>query len=53
MPGHARRTDFPLALGALDEFVPLGILQPAHVVDRMVEVDVHVIRAQPPQAALQ
>jgi hypothetical protein len=53
VPGHARCTDFPLALGALGEFVPLGILQPAHVVDRMVEVDVHVIRAQPPQASLQ
>src|SRR5262245_36509740 len=53
MSGHARGTDFPLALGTLGKFVPLRILQPAHVVDRMVEVDIHVIRAQSLQASLQ
>ena len=51
--GHAREADLALFLRLLHEGVPLGILEPADVVDRMREVHVHVVGLKPLQARFQ
>src|SRR4029077_1540264 len=45
--------DLALLPGARRELVPLGILQPRHVVDRVVEIDVNVVGAEPPETAFE
>jgi len=51
--GNSRIADFSLPLGLLGEFVPLGVFQPTHVVDGVVEVDIHIVRPQTAEAPLQ
>ncbi len=51
--GHAGKADLALPLGLRGKLVPFGILHPLHVVHRVIEVDVDVVRAQPAEASLQ
>ena len=53
MPGHPGEADLALLAGALAEFEPLRVVEPGDVVDGVVEVDVHVVGLQAPEAALQ
>ena len=43
----------PCFLGRLGELVPLGVLEPRDIVDRMIEVDVNVVGLEAAQAALE
>ena len=53
MAGHPAKTDLAVADRPVGELRPFGVLQPPHVVDGMVEVDVHVVGTEPPQRAFE
>ena len=51
--GHPAKANLAVADRPFGELRPLRILQPAHVVDGVIEVDVDVVRAQPSQRPFQ
>ena len=51
--GHAAESNLSLAFGAFREFPPFGVLHAFDVVDRVVEVDIEIVRSEALQAALQ
>ena len=53
MAGHPAEADLALPLRELGELAPLGILHAAHVVHRVVVVDVDVVGAQAFEARLE